>query len=94
MSRLNSGDITKIVQPGMNTHFMKAAAEVATQWQKIADFVSSDQNIETYPFMGAIPEPSVFEDERKARKVNEYSFTLENQEYEQTINSHRSTRSK
>jgi phage major head subunit gpT-like protein len=69
----------------MNTHFLKAGSEVDTQWNKVADFVKSDQNIETYPMMGAIPDPSEFTDERKARKVSEYSFTLENGEWEQTI---------
>lgn len=88
--RLNSGDITKLVQPGMNTKFMEAASAYTPQWSKIADFVSSDQNIETYPWLGAIPAPSEFTDERKSRKVSEYSTTLENKEYEQTISIKRS----
>ncbi len=83
--RLNSGDITKIVQPGMNTKFMEGAASYTPTWTRIADFVKSDQAIETYPWLGAIPEPSQFLDERKARKVSEYSMQVENLDYEQTI---------
>jgi phage major head subunit gpT-like protein len=83
--RLNAGDITKLVQPGMNTHFMKAASEYTPMWNKIADFIKSDQNIETYPWLGNVPEPVEFTDERKARKISEYSLTIENGEWEQTI---------
>lgn len=83
--RLNAGDLTKIVQPGMNTKFMEAVDAYTPTWSGIADFVGSDQNIETFPWLGSIPAPSEFTDERKARKVSEYSMTLENKEYEQTI---------
>lgn len=90
MSRLNAGDITKLVQPGMNTHFMKAASEYTPTWNKLADFIKSDQNVETYPWLGGIPEPTEFNDERKSRKVSEYSFTITNGEWEQTIGIKRS----
>lgn len=83
--RMNAGDIVKSVQPGMNTHFIDAVKAYSPQWSRIADFIKSTQNVETYPWMGAIPDPVEFTDERKRRKINEYSFQVTNAEWEQTI---------
>lgn len=91
MSRLNEGDIVKLLQPGMNTRFMKAAAEAPQGWRKIADFVSSDEGTETYPWLGGLPDPSEFTDERKRRKVSEYNWTIPNKEYELTVAVKRAT---
>jgi phage major head subunit gpT-like protein len=91
MSRMSNGDIVKILQPGMNTHFMKAAAEAPQTWRRIADFVPSTEGTETYPWLGGLPDPTEWTDERKRRKFKEYSWTIENKEYELTVAIRRAT---
>lgn len=91
MSRLNEGDIVKLLQPGMNTRFMQAASEAPQTWRRIADFVSSDEGTETYPWLGGLPDPSEWTDERKRRKLAEYNWTIPNKEYELTVAIKRAT---
>lgn len=91
MSRINEGDIVKLLQPGMNTKFMQAIAEAPQDWRQIADFVPSTLATETYPWLGGTPDPSTFNDERKARTLSEHFFSLTNTEYELTVAIKRST---
>ena len=71
--RMNDGDIQKLVLPGMNTHFIKAANEAPHYWRSISDFMNSTGQVETFPWLGSLPDPSEFKDERKRRKITEYS---------------------
>ena len=89
--RINEGDIVKTLQPGMNTRFFKGVSTAPRDWTKVADFVNSSQQTETYPWLGGMPDPVLFEGERKARKFAEYSWAIANAEYEQTIAIKRST---
>lgn len=88
--RMNEGDIQKLILPGMNTHFFKAVKEASPTWRQIADFIPSDQPVETYPWLGELPDPSEFNDERKRRKLNEYSWAITNKEFELTVGVKRS----
>lgn len=83
--RHNIGDMVKIATPGMNTKFMEGARELNTSWNQIADLVPSTQAVETYPWLGNIPNFSEFEGERKRRKMSEYSTAIANVPFESTI---------
>lgn len=84
---LNRADFDKLVAPGMNTRYIEGAAAVAPTltWDKIADLVPSTQGTETYPMLGATPGFTKFRAERRRRKMNQYSFTVTNEEYDDTI---------
>lgn len=83
--RINPGDMVKIAEAGMNTKFMEGAREVPTTWNSIADLVQSTQAVETYPWLGNIPNFSEFEGERKRRKFSEYSTAITNVPFETTV---------
>src|SRR4051812_17195639 len=83
--RHNIGDLVKIAQPGMNTKFLEGASQVPTTWNRIADLVPSTQAVETYPWLGNIPNFSEFEGERKRRKMSEYNLTIANIPFESTV---------
>lgn len=84
---LNRADFDKLVAPGMNTRYIEGAAQsAATQtWDKLADLVQSTQGAETYPMIGAMPGFTKFRGERRRRKLNQYSFVVTNEEYEDTV---------
>lgn len=82
---LNRADLDKILAPGMNTRYMKDAAAIPASWNQIADLVPSTQGTETYPWLGGTPGFSEFKGERQRRKITQFSFTVTNKEYEDTI---------
>lgn len=82
--------LVKSLEKGMNTKFMTGFKEAPRQWAMIADFVSSDQNIETYPWLGSLPDPEVHGEEVKRSGIAEYFTTIPNVEYSRGITVKRS----
>ncbi len=83
--RINNGEFVSVLEPGMNLRFMDGARELPTQWQRLADLISSNQVTETYPWLGNTPMMERFGVERKRRKFVDYSFSITNEPYESTI---------
>lgn len=85
MALTNASDIAKHVEPGLRTEFHKAIAKARNDWQKVATMVKSDQGSEDYAWLGDAPQMREFTDERQPSGLSEYSFTIENLEWENTI---------
>lgn len=78
-------DIPSLLDVGMKTNFMRGFEGVESIYDKVCMTVKSDKDEEKYPFLGATAGLSEWTDERQHKDVAEYSFTIVNKKYEDTI---------
>ena len=85
MSRVVSTDFVKSVSKGVQTAFMAGFQHAEAQYPRFAMTINSTQKIETYAWLGQVSKPREWIDQRIARALKEFYFTVENKKYEDTL---------
>ena len=85
MGQITKGDIPQGLIAGLQTAFQKAYARPTLQWQRIATVVPSNKASETYAWLGQAPSMREFGAERIPKGLSEYSYTITNKKYENSI---------
>jgi phage major head subunit gpT-like protein len=82
---LTSGDIQRILTPGLNKAFMQAYNDTQTVYQDMVTEIPSTKKSETYGWLGNAPQMQEWISERAAQKLSEYGMTLKNKHFEATL---------
>jgi phage major head subunit gpT-like protein len=85
MGQITRGDIPKGLIAGLQTAFQQAYRRPETQWQKLATVVNSNKSEETYAWLGQAPAMREFGAERIPKGLSEFSYTIKNKKYENSI---------
>lgn len=85
MGQITRGDIPKGLIAGLQTAFQRAYRRSDLNWQKIATVVNSTKSEETYAWLGQAPTMREFGAERIPKGLSEYSYTIKNKKYENSI---------
>ena len=67
---------------GAKATFHEVMDTIPTFWQEHCQQETSDTNVETYAFPGALPIPRLFLNSRQFQGMKDFSFTLTNNKYE------------
>jgi phage major head subunit gpT-like protein len=78
-------DIPAFMDVGMKTNFMMGFEGVDSIYEKVCMTITSDKDEEKYPFLGATAGLREWKTERQHKDIAEYSFTIVNKDYEDTI---------
>lgn len=74
-----------ILAKGLLTNFFEGFNATETHWQEVATKVPSTARSETYAWLGALPRMRKMKGERVPKKLLEHSYTITNEEYEDSI---------
>ncbi|MBI2843690.1 MAG: Mu-like prophage major head subunit gpT family protein [Armatimonadetes bacterium] len=82
---LVKSDIPKLLEAGLKTVFFEAYDAAIGDWERIATVVPSEQDTETYAWLGSVPKMREFKDERLPAGLLEQSYTIKNKTWEASI---------
>ncbi len=85
MGQITRDSIAKNMLPGLQTIFHTAYKELPTSYDKIATTVQSSKGDETYGWLGQAPEVREWVDERIPKGLSEFSYTIRNRKFENSI---------
>ena len=81
---INNATIKEAFQ-SFNTVFNKAFQEMENQYPRVAMEVPSETRDETYACLGAVPSMREWIDEREAKNLSAYGYTIKNKDFELTV---------
>lgn len=82
---LVKSDIPNLLEAGLKTVFFEAYDATVGDWEKISTIVPSEQDTETYAWLGSVPKMREFADERLPAGLLEHSYTIKNKTWEASI---------
>lgn len=85
MGQITPNDLAKNLLPGLQTIFQKAYKDQPTVWQELATVVDSSKSSEDYAWLGQPPAMREFGAERIPKGLSEYTYTIRNKKYENSI---------
>lgn len=85
MGQIVTADVVKNLLPGLKTEFMKGWAGVPLTYKEIATTVPSTLSTETYAWLGQAPTLRQWTDERIPKGLSEFTYTIANKKWENTI---------
>lgn len=74
-----------ILVKGLLTNFWEGFSGTTTHWEQVATKVPSTARSENYSWLGALPKMRKMKGERVPKKLLEHTYTITNEEYEDSI---------
>lgn len=85
MGQVVTSDVIKNLTPGLKTTFMQGWQGVELPYKQIVTTVDSTLPAENYAWLGQAPTLREWTDERVAKGLSEFSYTIRNKKWENTI---------
>jgi phage major head subunit gpT-like protein len=82
---LVKSDIPRLLEAGLKTVFFEAYDASRSDYERIVTVVSSEQDAETYAWLGSVPKMREFKDERMPAGLLEHEYTIRNRTWEASI---------
>jgi phage major head subunit gpT-like protein len=82
---LVKSDMPRFLEAGLKTVFFEAYDAVPGDWERIATVIPSEQDTETYAWLGSVPRMREFKDERIPAGLLEHGYTIKNKTWESSI---------
>lgn len=82
---LTRADIARLLTSGLKTQFMAGMKGIEPVYTKFTTEIASTKNLETYAWLGAVPQLKEWKDERAPKALIENGFTIVNKDYEASI---------
>lgn len=82
---LVKSDIPRLLEAGLKTVFFEAYDAAVGDWERISTVVPSEQDTETYAWLGSVPNMREFKDERLPAGLLEHEYTIKNKTWEASI---------
>lgn len=82
---LVKSDTPRLLEAGLKTVFFEAYDAFLGDWERIATIVPSEQDTETYAWLGSVPRMREFKDERLPAGLLEHDYTIKNKTWESSI---------
>lgn len=82
---LVKSDTPKLLEAGLKTVFFEAYDSSIGDWERIATVVPSEQDTETYAWLGSVPKMREFKDERLPAGLLEHEYSIKNKTWEASI---------
>jgi len=82
---LVKSDIPRMLEAGLKAVFFEAYDAVATDSERIITVVPSEQDTETYSWLGSVPKMREFNDERLPAGLLEHEYKIKNKTWEASI---------
>lgn len=82
---LVKSDMPKLLEAGLKTVFFEAYDAVVGDWERISSVIPSEQDSETYAWLGSVPKMREFKDERLPAGLLEHGYTIKNKTWEASI---------
>ena len=76
---------SNITAAGTKAQFREAQATLPTIWDKFAQTIDSDAPSETHVWLGMLPQPREFVSGREFQGFRDFTYTVDNNEYELSI---------
>lgn len=78
-------DTPRLLEAGLKTVFFEAYDAAIGDWERISTVVPSEQDSETYAWLGSVPGMREFKDERMPAGLLEHEYTIKNKTWEASI---------
>lgn len=85
MGQVVTADVVKNLLPGLKTTFMQGFANVELPFKRIVTEVPSTLQSENYAWLGQAPTVREWTDERIPKGLSEFSYTIKNKKWENSI---------
>lgn len=87
MPNINTGDVSHILQPGLNNLFMKNYLDYDSKlnYKDISTLVNSNAQSEDYAWLVDTPQMREWIDERQINAIGEESYVIKNKTWEATL---------
>ncbi len=82
---LVKSDVPKLLEAGLKTVFFEAYDASVGDWEKISTVVPSEQDTETYAWLGSVPKMREFKDERLPAGLLEHNYAIKNKTWEASV---------
>ena len=82
---LVKSDVPRLLEAGLKTVFFEAYDAAVGDWERIATVVPSEQDSETYAWLGSVPRMREFKDERLPAGLLEHGYTIKNKTWEASM---------
>ncbi len=82
---LVKSDTPRLLEAGLKTVFFEAYDAAVGDWEKICTVVPSEQDTETYAWLGSVPNMREFKDERLPAGLLEHEYSIRNKTWEASI---------
>lgn len=82
---LVKSDIPRLLEAGLKTVFFEAYDATANDSERIITVVPSEQDTETYSWLGSVPKMREFNDERLPAGLLEHEYKIKNKTWEASI---------
>jgi phage major head subunit gpT-like protein len=82
---LVKSDTPRLLEAGLKTVFFEAYDAFVGDWERVATIVPSEQDTETYAWLGSVPRMREFKDERLPAGLLEHEYTIKNKTWEASI---------
>lgn len=77
--------LSNITAAGTRAQFKEAQATIPVIWDKFAQTVESDAPTETHVWTGMVPQPREFISERSFPGIRDFTYDIDNEEYELSL---------
>jgi len=82
---LVKSDTPRLLEAGLKTVFFEAYDAAVGDWERVATVVPSEQDTETYAWLGSVPKMREFKDERLPAGLLEHEYSIKNKTWEASI---------
>lgn len=82
---LVKSDVPRLLEAGLKTVFFEAYDAAVGDWERVATVVPSEQDTETYAWLGSVPRMREFKDERLPAGLLEHEYSIKNKTWEASI---------
>jgi phage major head subunit gpT-like protein len=82
---LVKSDVPRLLEAGLKTVFFESYDAAVGDWEKVATVVPSEQDTETYAWLGSVPKMREFKDERLPAGLMEHEYAIKNKTWEASI---------
>ncbi len=82
---LTKSDIPRLLEAGLKSVFFEAYDAAVGDWERICTTVPSEQDTETYAWLGSVPKMREFKDERLPAGLLEHQYAIRNKTWEASI---------
>jgi phage major head subunit gpT-like protein len=82
---LVKSDTPRLLEAGLKTVFFESYDSMVGDWERISTVVPSEQDTETYAWLGSVPKMREFKDERLPAGLLEHEYSIKNKTWEASI---------